>query len=379
MTIFHVVFHLPPRAPSATARGAMGNDATGGPDLIGIAAPAPLPSASSDVTRSPAIGVLVLALVLGGLITYKASSALQAVAKTQRLGTMSPKAAWIATADLPSWLRPLAGTANYFAWVGVALAFGLVLGALVQALAPERLVRSPGLRGPSGQLVAVLAGAPLMLCSCCVAPLFDGLYARTRRLDVALSLMFAAPGLNPAAIFLTFLLFPTHLAVSRLILALLIVVGLSAALGRIPRSDSFPARPAEEPVERGFLVTFATSLRDVTYRTMPAIALGVIASVVLMQVAPFGVIGAGGRGAPLLLVALLAVLVALPTFGEIPIALALLAAGASEAVALSVLVAGPIVNLPSLLTLRRRVSLAMAVVTGLSVYLVTLAGAALLA
>jgi uncharacterized membrane protein YraQ (UPF0718 family) len=112
---------------------------------------------------------------------------------------------------------------------------------------------------------------------------------------------------------------------------------------------------------------------------MPAIALGVIASVVLMQVAPFGVIGAGGRGAALLLVALMAVLVALPTFGEIPIALALLAAGASEAVALSVLVAGPIVNLPSLLTLRRRVSPAMAVVTGLSVYLVTLAGAALLA
>ena len=75
----------------------------------------------------------------------------------------------------------------------------------------------------------------------------------------------------------------------------------------------------------------------------------------------------------------MAVLVALPTFGEIPIALALLAAGASESVALSVLVAGPIINLPSLLTLRKTVSSRVAVVTGLSVYLVTLAGSALLA
>src|SRR5439155_22784006 len=37
------------------------------------------------------------------------------------------------------------------------------------------------------------------LCACCVAPLFDGVYARTRRLDLALALMFAAPELNPAA------------------------------------------------------------------------------------------------------------------------------------------------------------------------------------
>src|SRR5947208_10299715 len=124
-------------------------------------------------SRSPIVGGMAFVLVLCGLVTYKASSALQAVAKTQRLGTMSPKASWIATADLPFLLRPLAGTANYFAWIGVALAFGLALGALVRAILPEGFVSPRGLRGPSGQLVAALAGTPLMLCSCCVAPLFE--------------------------------------------------------------------------------------------------------------------------------------------------------------------------------------------------------------
>ncbi|MBV9945417.1 MAG: hypothetical protein JOZ69_01045, partial [Myxococcales bacterium] len=57
-------------------------------------------------------------------------------------------------------------------------------------------------------------------------------------------------------------------------------------------------------------------------------------------------------------------LVALPTFFEIPIALVMLQMGASPGAALAVLVAGPVVNLPSLFVLGRetspRVALALA-------------------
>jgi len=49
-----------------------------------------------------------------------------------------------------------------------------------------------------------LAGAPLMLCSCCVAPIFTGVYERSARLGPSLGLMLAAPALNPAALILTF-------------------------------------------------------------------------------------------------------------------------------------------------------------------------------
>jgi uncharacterized protein len=64
------------------------------------------------------------------------------------------------------------------------------------------------------------------------------------------------------------------------------------------------------------------------------------------------------------LVALGSVLVALPTFFEIPLALVLLQMGAAPGAALAVLIAGPVVNLPSLFVLGRetrpRIALALA-------------------
>lgn len=326
---------------------------------------------------SSTTALVAVLLVLGALVTYKASGSMTALAKAQRLGTLAPKVPWIADGNLPVWTRPFAGTASYLAWVVIALGFGLVLGALVRAVVPERLVRALASRGPSGLFVAALIGAPLMLCSCCVAPLFDGVYSRTKRLGPALALMFAAPGLNPAALLLTFVLFPRHLAIGRVVLALTITLGASAALGRVLGAEGDAVCTAEPARELGFRRAFAVSLYESTLRTMPAILLGVVLSVTLMQVAPFAALGSGGRGIALVLVALVAVLAALPTFGEIPIALALLAAGASESVALSVLVAGPIINLPSLLTLRKTVSARAAIAAGASVYLIALAGSAL--
>ena len=324
-------------------------------------------------------GVLLLALTAGGLVTYKTSAALAVIAKAQTLGTMAPKAAWISGAHVPLWVRPLADAVSYFAWVGIALGFGLLLGAVVRAAVSERALRSFAAGGASGHLWAAVAGAPLMLCSCCVAPLFDGVFARTRRLGPSLALMLAAPGLNPAAMVLTFMLFPADLAMSRLVLALSIVLGVSSALGRLPGASDSVACQLEPTREAGFVRALSRSLRDVVLRTLPAIGLGVLASALLLQLVPIQSLGAGGDGVALPLAVLVALLVALPTFGEVPIALALLAAGASHSVALGVLVAGPIVNLPSLLTLRKTVSTRAAVATGLSVYMVTVAGSALLA
>jgi len=61
--------------------------------------------------------------------------------------------------------------------------------------------------------------------------------------------------------------------------------------------------------------------------------------------------------------------VALPTFIEIPIALSLFAAGAPGA-AVAALVAGPVVNIPSLVVLAREVSWRVAGLLFLSVWLV---------
>ena len=332
------------------------------------------------VAPTALLGLVSLVAAAGGLVAFKASSALAAVARARRTGTMAAKVGWIAVDSLSPTLRPFAGVLNYFAWVLIALVFGIVLGAIVRALVPDRwLARTLGRAGLGGILLAALAGMPLMLCSCCVAPLFEGVYARTRRLGPALGLAFAAPALNPAALVLTFLLFPRSLAVARLVLAIGLVVLGSASVERVSRSaelasvacpvDAVPDRP------RAALRAFGRALVDVAKLSLPAIGLGVVLSVVLIQNVSLGALSAAGARVPIVLaVAAVAVAIAVPTFGEIPLALGLLEVGAPPGAVLALLVAGPAINLPSLLTIRSAVSTRVALTAAAVAYAVSAGG-----
>jgi len=76
----------------------------------------------------------------------------------------------------------------------------------------------------------------------------------------------------------------------------------------------------------------------------------------------------------IVVVAAFAVPLALPTFFEIPLALILLASGAPVGAAVALLVAGPSVNLPSLLTIMRSTNWKVAAIVASSIW--TLAAAA---
>jgi hypothetical protein len=230
-------------------------------------------------------------------------------------------------------------------------------------------------------LFAALMGAPLMLCSCCVTPIFESIFQRTRRLAPALALMFAAPSLNPAALLLTFLLFPTTIAVGRLGLAFglvfLVSAGLGLLLGKSAEANETACAVPGTPLRHGGMThVFLAALWESSRRTLPAIALGVLASAMLAELLPIDAFGSGISGSlmPILIVAAIAVPLALPTFGEIPIALALHAAGAPDGVVLVVLVAGPAINAPSLTILARRISVRAAAITACAVFLIAVAG-----
>ncbi len=235
---------------------------------------------------------------------------------------------------------------------------------------------APGLRG---HLIAALVGAPLMLCSCCVSPIFEGVYQRTRRLGPALALLVASPALNPAALALTFVLLPTRLAVARLIIALLLVLGASSLVGvKLTPALAGEAIACELESEASWAAlgrSFITSLRDVAWRSLPAITLGVLLSVLWVSALPQpAAAGAGIAALTVIVVAAAAVPVAMPTFAEIPLALALLHAGAPQGAALALLVAGPAVNLPSLFTVGRVVSARVALATGAAVFVLAAGG-----
>jgi hypothetical protein len=340
---------------------------------------APTPGKRASV-RPWVAGALILTGLVGALITYKVGGSLATVEHAGRTGALKARTPAVAEATLPGVARPLARSANYLGIVWPALVFGVLIGAAVRALIPSSWLAATLARSlPGSQLLAGLAGAPLMLCSCCVAPVFAAVHDRTRRAAPATALLLAAPSLNPAALVLTFMLFTPAIATTRLAMALVLVFGVSALAARLAgRTEGAPAAcPLETATDDslgGLLKTFAAEVWTLARTTLPLIVLGVLASSVLVEVLPIDRLeGAGGLLA-VLAVALVSVPLALPTFAEIPLAQGLLAAGAPAGAAVALLIAGPAINLPSLLTLRRSTSLRYAAALGLGTFLVAVLG-----
>jgi len=324
-------------------------------------------------SRVRAAGALLLALSAGALFYYKWGGALR-VLQVRGHG-VSPE--MLVHGGL------VASTLYYLHKIWPALVFGLVLGAVVRATISPRWVRSllAG-EGARPTVCGALAGSPLMLCSCCVTPVFTGVWERGARLGASLAVMLASPGLNVAALALTFALFPLKIAVARLVSALVLVLlgsyGIARALERTVVRAPAPARETDDDMPRdpkAFASRFLRSLGYLVVVTFPLIIVGVIVSeLVLPHAVALGTLGNVGAVAA---VALVGVCVALPTFFEIPLALVLLQLGAPAGAAVALLIAGPIVNMPSLLVLGRETNARVAAAVAASVFVVaTLAGVA---
>ena len=332
-------------------------------------------TAAASPTETPrmarAAAALALATVLSALFYYKWSGSLRAYAGVHATGKISSN---------PSILLdggPWATAVAYLGKIWPALVYGILIGAVIRAaLPPAWISRAFTGRGLRGALVGGIAGAPLMLCSCCVTPVFTGLYERGAKLGSSLAVMLGAPGFNLAALALTFALLPLKLAVARAICAVIIVIALPTLLGRMDtgsRSKLACAVAPEPATPLAFGERFLRSLVYLIAVTVPLIVVGVVLGGLALpyatRVSQIGVV------AGIALVALVAVLVALPTFFEIPIALLLLSAGAPQGAALAVLIAGPVVNLPSLLVLGRETRPRLALALAVGVWAVaTLAG-----
>lgn len=335
------------------------------------AAAPPLPRNQSErpVQAILAAGAALLFIAVAGLAVYKWGGSYRAVEAVRASGRFGLSADAITLGGV--WSTTVA----YFARVWPALFFGLVIGALVRATVSPRWVSLLlGGAGVHKTIAGGFIGAPLMLCSCCVAPLFSGAVARGARLGPALALMMGSPGLNVAALVLTFLVLPPPLGVARLVGAAIAVFGVSAAVGRA-FGDATVAGPRaacagdELPASwRDLAIRIARSFVYLTVVTVPLIVAGVAASSVVLPAALE--VSTGGTALGVMFVAMAAVLIALPTFFEIPLAMTLLALGAPAGAAAAFLVAGPIVNLPSLFVLARETRPRVAAAVAAGVWLV---------
>jgi uncharacterized membrane protein YraQ (UPF0718 family) len=334
---------------------------------------------TSNASRAGAGGFFLLATIVSALLYYKWGASLRAVSAVHATGKLSIAPGAIIDGGV------LATTLAYFRKIWPALTYGVLVGAAVRAAIPASTVRRWfGGRGATPTLTGALAGAPLMLCSCCITPVFSGLYRRGARLGPSLAMMLASPGFNLGALVLTFALLPTRVGVARVLAASAIVLGLSALIGRtLDRAAASDAEacatPEQDELEtpRHFVVRFLRSAAYLVAVTVPLILAGVLVSgLVLPHVTRLA-------GASLVVgvavTALVATLAALPTFFEIPIGLVLLSLGAPPGVVTAFVIAGPVVNLPSLLVLGREAGPRVALALGAGVWVVSMAAGLLAA
>lgn len=339
-----------------------------------------LPDKPTALVNS-ARAALVPLFFVAALIVYKSNSSISAIQGAWSEGSLSTRPD-VVEFGAGTVLVALERSLSYGIVILPALIFGILISAAVRAFVqPDLLVRALGGKGIGGQLRAAVAGAPLMLCSCCIAPVFNTVYERGLRLASSIALMLASPSLNPAAVLLTFVLLPPKIAVARLAMAVVAVFGVGILLEALfPRARAVAIDKAsvENSLPMGISEGAQRLLRSVGHvvvRTAPALAIGVVSSMIMVQYAPEDLLSSDTfRVVAIIATATVAVPLALPTFFEIPLALGLVAAGAPTGAAVALLFAGPAVNLPSLLTLAKATSWKVSLSLALAIWAIAVSG-----
>lgn len=266
----------------------------------------------------------------------------------------------------PSWRGAWDFTVAYGQSVWKAALVGLLVGAAVDSLLPKAWLsglldrRSSFGRSAAGGVAAL----PSLMCTCCTAPVAVGLRRRGTSLEAAVSYWLGNPVLNPAVLVFLFLVAPWQLGVVRIIVGLVLVfvaVPLVVRLvgrGRATVPDEAVPGLRDTPDD-------ARSVADLPGRYLRS--LGRIAVVLvpeyLVVVLLVGLVSGwlsdfAGLDRQLgvlavLIAAVVGTLLVIPTAGEIPVVLALVAAGVGAGSAGALLITLPALSLPSMIMVGR--------------------------
>jgi uncharacterized protein len=314
--------------------------------------------------------IFVLGLLVLFLVTYKGSAGVSKIRHALATGSLTMPA--IQNGQASFAIAATHDAISYLKIVWPALLFGVLISAAARTSFSQFYPRiSFGGGILREQITGALAGMPLMLCSCCVAPLFPSIYQRTRKIGPTLALALASPSLNPVALTLSFVLFPWRVAGARLGMALVLVLIGSLVAAAATGSLNLPLNLNESASVTNWRQLFSSYLNSLAYvalRTVPLIIAGIWVSMSFARLLPLHQFPTtiNTRIFGIALVALIALLLTLPSLFEIPLALSVLAAGGPAGAAAAILFAGPAINLSSLLIIGHysnwRVSAALALV-----------------
>ena len=259
------------------------------------------------------------------------------------------------------------------------LLLGFLIAGVLHVFVPQRFYANYLSRSNKLSVVwAALLGVPLPLCSCGVIPTAIGLRNEKASKGAIASFLIATPQTGIDSILATFSLMGLGFAVIRPVAAL--VTGICGGLlvnRLVSEDDAKDESAASCQVERGnrlwrvLKYAYYDMLRDIGLRLLVGL---VVAALIQVAVPDEFFLQFGSQ--PLLQM-LVILVIAVPMYicstGSIPVAAALMMKGLSPGAALVMLMAGPAVNLASILVVNKAMGRRFT-----SVYLMTIVGFAVL-
>jgi uncharacterized protein len=278
--------------------------------------------------------------------------------------------------DAPSLSAGWDFTVAYMKAIWQALVVALVVAAAIQAMFPRRWLVAM-LSGRLSTMRGGLCSLPMMMCTCCTAPLTVTLRRSGVGVSATLAYWLGNPTLNPAVIAFLAILLPWQWVATRVAVGALLVFVVTAWIGRVS-GDRSPAALVPDAAAMpddslaGAPLRFARALARLCLTLVPEYLVVVFAVGALHGwLFPFdGHVAVWG----VLLAAVVGTLMVIPTAGEIPILQGLAAAGAGPALLGTLLIALPAVSLPSLAMVARALTLRVTLLTGAAVAATSLLG-----
>jgi uncharacterized membrane protein YraQ (UPF0718 family) len=168
--------------------------------------------------------------------------------------------------------------------------FALPFGAAMMTLLAQSNGRRQFKHAASNVLCGAVAGAPLGVCTNCATPIGQSLLAGGASTRMTLAAMISSPSFNPVVVAMAFILFPTRLAILRVIAPALLLLGLPwFVTERETRPLGFRLAGAPVPLsERSIALAkvFFRNLLRLTLMTLPWMLLAALLGGLASQAIP---------------------------------------------------------------------------------------------
>jgi uncharacterized membrane protein YraQ (UPF0718 family) len=244
------------------------------------------PSVASSATwRSRSIAILLMIVIAG---IFWVDSRYPALMKRYNTGaaitakgSLTFGLVYNVDRSMPLATRVWRTTVNWLDANRVGMTFSFLFGpAALTFLAMLRRRRTTSVY--LNTLFGAAAGAPLAVCTNCIAPIARGFFASGMSTESVLAAMFASPALNVVVLAMTFALFPTSIAWLKLFTVLFLIFVFVPLVAR-DRDASLPVEcaieiPASETWGQAFVATFRSYFKNFWYISRVALPLMLLAA-----------------------------------------------------------------------------------------------------